>query len=401
MVKCVAGIGFGTRAVHAGQPADPATGALAFPLYQTTTYKHERPGVNKGFSYTRTGNPTVQALADNLAALEGGLGAVCFASGLAAEDALFRLLAPGDHVLVSRVVYGGTVRLLRRVFEPWGLRVSFVDTSDSEAVRGAIEPGTRLLFVETPANPTLLVSDLAALGEVARERGLLYAVDNTFHTPALQLPCEFGADLVVHSTTKWLEGHGTTIGGAVVVREDPGLLERLAFIQNAAGACQSPLDSWLTLRGIQTLHLRLDHVSRSALAIARGLLDRPEVAAVHYPGLETDSGYAVNRRQATAGGGVLSFELRGGLDAALHFIEGLDLVTLAENLGSTGTLLSHPATMTHASLPPEERRALGIPDGLLRLSVGLEDVADILADLERGLERTREPAVALAGGAAY
>lgn len=395
------GVGFGTRAVHAGQPADPTTGALAYPIYQTTTYKHARPGQNKGFSYTRTGNPTIQALAENLAALEGGIGAVCFASGLAAEDAVFRLLKPGDHVLVSKVVYGGTVRLLRKVFEPWGLTWSAVDTGDPAAVEAAIRPDTRLLFVETPGNPTLAVSDLAALAQIARDHGLLYVVDNTFHTPALQRPFEFGADLVVHSTTKWLEGHGTTIGGAVVVRESKGLLERLAFTQNATGNCQSVLDAWLTLRGIQTLGVRLERVSESALAIAHWLQRRPEVARVNYPGLPDFPGHDVNRRQAASGGGVLSFELKGGVDAALRFIDALRLVVLAENLGSTQTLLCHSATMTHAALPREERLSIGIGDGLLRVSVGLEDLEDILADLERGLVASRESPVTVPAGGAY
>lgn len=395
------GIGFGTKAVHSGQPADPTTGALAYPIYQTTTYKHTRPGLNKGFSYTRTGNPTIQALADNLAALEGGIGAVCFASGLAAEDAVFRLLAPGDHVLVSKVVYGGTVRLLRKVFEPWGLTWTAVDTGDADKVEEAIQPNTKLLFVETPGNPTLAVSDLAALGAVARDHGLLYVVDNTFHTPAIQRPFEFGADLVVHSTTKWLEGHGTTIGGAVVVRSDKALLERIAFTQNATGNCQSVLDAWLTLRGIQTLGVRLKQVSESALTIARWLQRRPEVARVNYPGLPEFPGYDVNRRQASAAGGVLSFELKGGVEAALRFIDALQLVVLAENLGSTQTLLCHSATMTHAALPREERLAIGIADGLLRISVGLEDVEDIVADLERGLVASREEKVPLSAGGAY
>ncbi len=394
-----------TNAIHAGERPDPTTGALAPPLYQTTSYAHDGPGQNKGYCYTRTGNPTVDVLADKLAALEGGIGSACFGSGLAAVDAVFRTLSPGDHVIVSQVAYGGTVRQLEHYHKPWGLEVSYVDTTEPAEVEAAVQDNTRLLFVETPANPTLVVTPLAALGEIAKAHGIRYAVDNTFHTPALQRPFEHGADVVVHSTTKYLEGHGTTVGGAVVVKHDPALLEAYRFHVNATGSILDPFAAWQTIRGIKTLGVRIRQASQSALTLAFWLEDHPSVEAVHYPGLPSFPGYETNAEQATSGGGVLSFELTGGLEAAETFLANLELTTLGENLGQTETLLSHPATMTHAALEREERLELGIADGLLRVSVGLEAPEDLIEELDRAIQAAcpspEAPVAPTPGGGAY
>lgn len=375
-----------TAAVHAGQTPDAETGALTPPIHQTTTYAHAAPQDNKGYSYGRTGNPTVDVLGAKLAALEGGSDAVCYGSGMAAIDATFRLLEPGSHAVVSEVVYGGTVRLLENYYEKHRLEVSYVDTTRPERVRDAIRPDTELLFVETPANPTLDVSPLGALGAIADEHGILYAVDNTFHTPALQRPINQGADLVVHSTTKYLEGHGTTIGGAVVVDDRPDVAEALDYTANACGTRQNPFEAWLTLRGIQTLPLRIEKASETAERLAEHLDDHPRVADVAYPGLESFPGHALNAQQADGGGAVLSFVLDGGRDDGVAFVQALDRITLAENLGQAETLISHPATMTHKDLPRDRRLELGIPDGMLRISVGYEDPGDLIADLEQGFE---------------
>lgn len=382
-------VGIDTRSVHAGETPDPSTGAIATPIHQTTSYAHDGPGKNKGYCYTRTGNPTVDALADKLNALEDGVGGACFGSGLAAVDATFRLLSPGDHVLVSEVAYGGTIRQIEHLHRPWGLDVEYVDTTDPGAVEAAVRPETAMLFVETPANPTLEVAPLSPLGEIAEDRDLIYVVDNTFHTPVLQRPFDHGADLSLHSTTKYLEGHGSTVGGAVVARDDEELVERLRFLANASGNILGPFDAWLTLRGIKTLPLRIRRASRTAKHLAAWLDDHAAVAEVHYPGLPDDPGFEANRRQADAGGAVLSFELVGGLEAAERFLERLELLVLAENLGQAETLLTHPATMSHAALSRQERLDRGIADGLLRISVGYEDPEDLLADLEPALSAAR------------
>lgn len=379
--------GLRTLAVHAGRKADGDTGALLTPIHQVTTYAQEELGVDKGYTYSRSGNPTVAALEERLAALEGGAGCVAFASGMAAIDALFRAtLSAGDHVVVGDVVYGGTARLLRQVYARHGVRADFVDASEPKRVEAALTPRTKLVLVESPGNPTLKLADIAGAAEAARARGVPLAVDNTFLTPLGQRALELGADIAVHSTTKWLEGHNGTIGGAVVVR-DAELLEPLRLVRKSAGTNLAPFEAWLTLRGTKTLGVRMEAASRTARLLAGQLAASPAVARVHYPGLPGFPQRALAGRQHLLHGGVLAFELRQGLPAVRRFAKGLRWVTLAESLGATETLLTHPATMTHAALAAEERSALGITDGLLRLSAGLEDARDLAQDLAAALER--------------
>lgn len=376
-----------TLAVHAGRKPDGDTGAILTPLHQVTTYAQEDVGVHKGYTYSRAANPTVAALEQRLAALEGGEDAIAFASGMAAIDAVFRAtLSAGDHVVVSDVVYGGTVRLLRQVYARYGVQASFVDASSAKGVEAALGPRTKLVLLESPGNPTLKLADLAGVAEAAHARGVPVAVDNTFLTPLGQRVFELGADLAVHSTTKYLEGHNSTIGGAVVVRDDAALAEALQLVRKSAGTNLAPFEAWLTLRGTKTLALRLDAVSRTAQALAEFLEEAPEVARVHYPGLRSFPQRDLARRQQKVPGGIVAFELRS-YEAARRFAKGLRWISLAENLGATETLLTHPASMTHASLAPEERAALGISEGLLRLSVGLEDVEDLREDVQAALGR--------------
>jgi cystathionine beta-lyase/cystathionine gamma-synthase len=377
--------GFSTRAIHGGVSPDPATGAILTPIYQTTTYVQEAVGKHRGYTYSRSANPTVAALERNLAALERAEQAACFATGMAALTALFlALLAADDLVLVSDVVYGGTTRLLRQVLGRFGVRCQFVDTSCLASLEQALGSRPRLVLVESPANPTLKLTDLAAAARLAHGAGALLAVDNTILTPALQRPLDLGADLVVHSTTKYIEGHNATVGGAVLTR-DRELAERLRFVQNAVGAIQSPQEAWLTLRGIKTLEIRMARHSASALTVARFLAAHPRVTRVVYPGLESFPQRALAEAQQGSGGGLLVFEVEGGAEAAIRMLNAVELCALAENLGAVETLVTHPASMTHACLSPEERQAIGIGDGLIRLSVGLEDPQDVIADLERAL----------------
>jgi cystathionine beta-lyase/cystathionine gamma-synthase len=377
--------GFATRAIHAGLQADPATGAILTPIYQATTFVQEAIGRDKGYTYSRSGNPTVAALERNLGALEGALPAVCFATGMAALTALcLALLQAGDRVVVSDVVYGGTVRLLRRVLGPFGVRAELVDTSCSASLAAALAAETRLVLIESPANPTLKLTDIAAAAQLAHAAGALLAVDGTLLTPALQQPFALGADLVVHSTTKYLEGHNATLGGAVLAR-DQELVEKLRFVQNATGSIQSPYEAWLTLRGIKTLALRMQRHSDNALAVARFLEADPRVTRVAYPWLDSFPQAALARRQQRAGGGMIAFEVTGGAAAGERVMNAVRLCALAENLGAAESLITHPASMTHAAIPEAERRVVGIADGLIRLSVGLEDPDDIVADLERAL----------------
>jgi len=377
--------GFATRAIHAGLQADPATGAILTPIYQATTFVQEAIGRDKGYTYSRSGNPTVAALERNLGALEGALPAVCFATGMAALTALcLALLQAGDRVVVSDVVYGGTVRLLRRVLGPFGVRAELVDTSCSASLAAALAAETRLVLIESPANPTLKLTDIAAAAQLAHAAGALLAVDGTLLTPALQQPFALGADLVVHSTTKYLEGHNATLGGAVLAR-DQELVEKLRFVQNATGSIQSPYEAWLTLRGIKTLALRMQRHSDNALAVARFLEADPRVTRVAYPWLDSFPQAALARRQQRAGGGMIAFEVTGGAAAGERVMNAMRLCALAENLGAAESLITHPASMTHAAIPEAERRVVGIADGLIRLSVGLEDPDDIVADLERAL----------------
>jgi cystathionine beta-lyase/cystathionine gamma-synthase len=374
-----------TVAIHGGQEPDPTTGAILAPIYQTTTYVQEAVGRDKGFTYSRTANPTVAALERKLGALERALPASCFATGLAAETALFlSLLKGGDHVVVGDVVYGGTVRLLNQVLGAFGVEASFVDTSSPERLEAALRPETRLVFVESPANPTLKLTDIAAAARAAHAAGALLAVDNTVLTPALQAPLDLGADVVVHSTTKYIEGHNATVGGALVTR-DPELDERFRFTRNAIGAIQSPLNAWLTLQGSKTLGLRMERHSANALEVARYLEAHPRVCSVAYPFLESFPQYDLARRQQRSGGGLVAFEVEGGVEAGVRVMNSVRLCKLAENLGAVESLVTHPASMTHAAVPAAQREVAGITDGLVRLSVGLEDAADLVADLERAL----------------
>jgi len=358
------------------------------PIYQSTTYVQPAVGQDKGFTYSRCANPTVAALEKRLTALEGGVGTSCFATGMAATTALaLTVLNAGDHVVLSDVVYGGTFRLFKQVFERFGVRCSFVDTADLDALQAALKQPTRLLFLETPANPTLKLTDLSAATALGHQAGALVAVDNTFLTAALQRPFETGADVVVYSTTKYIEGHNATVGGALISR-DPALAEAIAFVKGTSGGTQAPFEAWLTLRGLKTLDLRVRQHSRNALAVAQFLEDHAAVRRVWYPGLRSFPQHDLACRQQEAGGGMLSFEVHGGTEAGIRLMNSLQLCSLAENLGAVETLVTHPASMTHACIPPEVREPLGISDGLVRLSVGLEDPSDVCADLDRALSAT-------------
>jgi cystathionine beta-lyase/cystathionine gamma-synthase len=375
---------FSTVCIHAGQEPEPGTGAIITPIFQTSTYVQPELGRHKGYEYARTQNPTRAALEANVAAIEGGRAGFAFASGMAAINAIASLLAAGDHVVVTDNTYGGTFRLFERVLRKYQLDFSYVDTADLGAVEAAIEPRTKLVFVETPTNPGMRVSDLAGVAGITRARGVRLAVDNTFASPCLQQPIRLGADLVVHSTTKYLNGHSDSVGGIVVAVGDDDI-EWLRFVQNAAGAILSPFDSWLVLRGTKTLPVRMAQHNNNGQALAEYLARHPKVHAVHYPGLPNHPQHALAARQMRGFGGMLAFEL-GSLDAARRLLNAVRLMALAESLGGVETLISHPATMTHASVPPERRAALGITEGLVRISVGIEDVDDLLEDLEQALE---------------
>lgn len=379
---------FDTRAIHAGQEFDPTTGAVIPPVYLTSTYVQDGiGGLRGGYEYSRGGNPTRTGLETQLAALEGGIRALSFASGLAAEDALLRtVLRPGDHVVIGNDVYGGTHRLIRRIFGDWGVRHSTVDTSDLDAVRAAIELGTtKVLWVETPSNPLMKISDVAALAELGQEAGLFTVVDNTFASPALQQPIALGADVVVHSTTKYLGGHSDVVGGALVFAAgQEELAERVGFTQFAAGAVSGPFDAFLTSRGIKTLAVRMQRHSENALAIATRLAEHPGVAKVFYPGLASHPGHELAARQMSGFGGMLSIELAGGGEAARRFAESTELFQLAESLGGVESLVNHPWSMTHASVRGTDAE---VPESIVRLSVGIEDVEDLLADIDAALAR--------------
>ena len=380
-----------TRAVHAGQSPDPSTGAILTPIFQTTTYVQQAVGVHKGHTYSRASNPTVSVLEACLGELEDAPPSVCFSTGLAAETALFlALLRSGDHVVVSEVCYGGTVRLLREVLSGLGIGASFVDTTRPAAVAAALTPRSRLVFVETPANPTLALADIAALAAVTRRAGIPLAVDNTFLTPVLQRPLDLGADVSVYSTTKHIEGHNSTVGGALTSRDET-LLERLRFIRKSVGSIQSPFESWLTLRGIKTLPLRLRQHSTHAQEVAGWLESHPRVTRVLYPGLPSFPQHELAVRQQRGHGGVLAFEVEGGLRAGTALMNAVRLCALAESLGAVETLITHPASMTHGDVPREQRERAGVTDGLVRLSVGLEDPADIIADLEQAIAAATVP----------
>jgi cystathionine gamma-lyase/cystathionine beta-lyase/cystathionine gamma-lyase/homocysteine desulfhydrase len=379
------GKAFATRAIHAGQPPDPTTGAVTVPIYQTSTYEYLEAGKHTGYEYARVQNPTRRALERNIASLEEGLDGHAFASGMAAITSVMTLVPADHHVVASRTVYGGTYRLFEQVLDRYRLRVSWVDTSDLDAVEGAIVPETRLVFLESPTNPLMDVTDIAAVAEIAHRRDVRVAVDNTFLSPYLQRPLLHGADLVVHSTTKFLNGHSDSIGGIVVSSREEDA-QWFAFLQKSVGAILSPFDSFLTLRGTKTLTVRMERHEANARALATFLDGHPKVRRVFYPGLPHHPGHDVQRRQASGFGAMIAFDV-GSLDAATALLNGFEVFTLAESLGGVESLVSHPATMTHAAIPEHELHALGVGPGLVRLSVGIEDAGDLLADLEHALQR--------------
>jgi cystathionine beta-lyase/cystathionine gamma-synthase len=378
---------FETLALHAGTPPDPTTGAMLTPIYQTTTYRQEAVGRDKGFTYSRSANPTVSALERRLAALEGVENATCYGTGLAATIALcLALLRSGDRVVVSQAVYGGTVRLFRQVLAQFGVAAEFIDTANVEALAESLRKPTRFVFIETPANPTLKLTDIASAKTLCKQVGALLIVDNTLLTPALQRPFSLGADVVLHSTTKFIDGHNATVGGALITG-DPDLHERFVFTRNAIGAIQSPFPAWLTLQGVKTLPLRMAQHSANALRVAHFLTAHPRVAEVSYPGLESFPQFELAQRQQSSGGALIAFEVEGGVAAGIRLMNSVRLCALAENLGAAETIITHPASMTHADVPPDQRAAAGITDGLVRLSVGLENADDLIADLDQALSR--------------
>jgi cystathionine beta-lyase/cystathionine gamma-synthase len=376
---------FNTICVHAGQTPDSSTGAIITPIYQTSTYVQDALGRHKGYEYARTQNPTRAALEANLAAIEGGRAAFAFASGMAAEAAVMTLLQAGDHVVVTDNTYGGTYRLFERVLRRSGLDFTYVDTSDTAAIEAAIRPATRMLFIETPTNPVLRLTDLEAACAVAHAHDVVVVVDNTFASPCVQQPLALGADLVVHSTTKFLNGHSDSVGGVVVATRDEHI-EWLGFVQNAQGAILGPMDAWLVLRGTKTLPLRMERHNANAQVLAGFLEAHPKVARVHYPGLPSHPQHGLARRQMRGFGGLIAFEM-GTLERARTLLDNVRLMALAESLGGVETLISHPASMTHASVPPERRLQIGSADDLVRVSVGVEDVDDLREDLDEALAR--------------
>ncbi len=378
--------GFATRGIHAGQAPDPSTGAIMTPIYATSTYVQESPGVHKGYEYSRTQNPTRMAYERCIADLESGAQGYAFASGMAATATMLELLDRGAHIVASDDLYGGTYRLFTRVRErSAGLGVSYVDMRDRAALDAAIRPETRMILVETPSNPMLKLIDLAMVAALGRRRGILTVADNTFASPCVQRPLEHGFDLVMHSATKYLNGHSDMVGGVAIVGDNRDLAERLAFLQNAVGAVAGPFDSFLALRGLKTLALRMERHCANALAVAQYLARHPGVSRVHYPGLPTHPQHALARRQMNGYGGMVTIELKGDLAATRRFLERVEVFALAESLGGVESLIEHPAIMTHASLPAAQRQALGIGDSLVRLSVWIEDVDDLLADLDHAL----------------
>lgn len=372
-----------TRAVHAGQVADPLAGAVMTPIYQTSTYRQEGLGRHKGYEYARTQNPTREALERNVAALEGGTHGFAFGSGLAALDAILKLFKAGDHIVSGESVYGGSMRLMRRIFEPYGLQITFVDTRDIANVERAITPATRLVYCETPTNPMMFLTDLRAVGDLTASRGLLFAVDNTFMTPMFQRPLELGADIVLHSTTKYLNGHSDMVGGLLITRRDD-LAERLGFIQNASGAVPGPMDCWLALRGTKTLPLRMRQHDQNGRRMAAWLEGHKAVKHLYYPGLASHPQHDLARRQMCGFGGMVSFDV-GDVPKAMRIVERVRIFQLAESLGGVESLIGHPASMTHAAVPKDLREAMGLTDSLVRLSVGIEDVEDLIKDLEQAM----------------
>jgi cystathionine beta-lyase/cystathionine gamma-synthase len=382
-------MGFRTKQIHAGVTPDPTTGAILTPIHQSTTFVQESVDdyMSKGYSYSRGGNPTVRALEVKLAALEGGVDATAYSTGMAATVAVFLgLLQSGDHVVIGDVVYGGTYRFADQFLTKFGVDVTFVDATEPDAVQAGLTPATKLVFTETPANPTLKLTDLRMVSDIAAGSGALHITDNTFLTPYFQQPFDLGVDVVIHSTTKFLDGHNATLGGAVVVK-DPELHQKIGFARIAAGLVMSPMVAWLTLQGVKTLSERMDRQSANAMAIAEWLESHPKVDYVNYPGLKSHPQHELASTQATGFGAMVCFEVVGGLETGKKLMDAVELWSLAENLGSVESLITHPVTMTHASIPQADREAVGITDGLVRLSVGLEDVEDLIDDLSSALDR--------------
>ena len=377
---------FDTKAVRAGIKPDPTTGAIVPPIYQTATYVLEEVGKDKGFDYTRASNPTRSILEENLASLEGGKHGICFSSGMSAVDAVLKMLKSGDHVVCSDDVYGGVSRLFNDLLVNYNLEFTYVNSSNVQEVGSAVKENTKLIWIETPTNPLLKVTDLEAVGAIAKSKNILYGVDATFSTPALLRPLEFGADIVMHSTTKYISGHNQIIGGAIITSNDD-IAEKMKFIQKTIGAVPSPFDCWLTLLGIKTLSLRMKRHCENAQEVAEFLESHPSVERVSYPGLPSHPGFSIASKQMDGFSGMISMELKGGIPSGKKLMNSLKLCALAESLGAVETMITHPATMTHADVPEKERHARGLTDGLVRLSVGIEDVNDIIDDLAQALEK--------------
>jgi cystathionine beta-lyase/cystathionine gamma-synthase len=376
---------FDTKVVRAGIHPDPSTGAIVPPIYQSATYVLEEVGKDKGYDYTRASNPTRTILENNLATLDGGKYGICFSSGMAAVDSIMKILKAGDHVICSDDVYGGVSRMYNNLMVNYDISFSYVNSSNPQEVEDAILDNTKLIWIETPTNPLLKVTDLDRVGKIAKKHGILYGVDSTFSTPALLRPLEFGADIAMHSTTKYLSGHNQIIGGVLITNDD-SLNEKFKFIQKSVGAVPSPFDCWLTLLGIKTLSVRMQRHCENAQAIAQFLEDHPQVEKVTYPGLPSHPQYDIAKTQMEGYSGMISLELKGGIPAGISLMNSLKLCSLAESLGAVETMITHPATMTHADVPQEERLARGLTDGLVRLSVGIEDKRDIIADLDQALK---------------
>lgn len=376
---------FGTKAIHAGVHPDPTTGAIMTPIYQTSTYVQESPGKHKGYEYARTQNPTRDALQANLAALENGKHGICYASGLGATDAILKLFKPGDEIIASSDLYGGTYRIMVRVFQEFGLKFNFVSLDNPANLETALTEQTRMVWIETPTNPLLRIVDIEAIAQITQAKGIMLVVDNTFASPYLQNPLDLGADIVVHSVTKYIGGHSDTVMGAIVTNDDD-LASRLKFIQNACGAVPGPQDCFLALRGIKTLHVRMERHCQNAQRVAEYLQQHPKVSQVYYPGLPDHTGHELAKRQMRGFGGMVSFELVGdSLPEATKVMESFEVFSLGESLGGVESLCTHPASMTHASIPKAEREANGLKDTLIRLSVGIEDVEDLIEDLGRAI----------------
>ena len=377
---------FATKAIHAGQEPDPTTGAIMTPIYQTSTYVQERPGVHKGYEYSRTHNPTRTALEKNLAALENGKHGLCFGSGLAAMDVLLKTFSPGDEIISSNDLYGGSYRIFTKVYQNYGLKFHFVDMEDTSAILPFITAKTKTIWIETPTNPMMNIIDIAAVAAIAKKNNILLGVDNTFASPYLQRPLDLGADVVVHSITKYIAGHSDVIMGAIVLNDDV-LQERLSFLQNATGPVPGPQDCFLALRGIKTLHVRMDRHCENAKAVAQFLVAHPAVKKVYFPGLPTHPNHDVAKRQMKSYGGMISFSLKNDeLEVAREVLSKVKIFACAESLGGVESLIGHPASMTHASIPKAEREKVGVTDSLIRLSVGIEDVEDLVADLKQAIE---------------